>query len=158
MDDPESWRWVWLVATFLFAVGEMATPGSFFLAPFAAGALAATVLAFFDVSVAVQWLAFVGVTAGVFAGLRPLARRLDRDGPAAGIGANRLIGESGVVIDDIVPGDLGLIRVHREEWRAEALDGSAIPAGTPVRVVEIRGTRAIVWPVGLPEAGRPAGG
>ena len=38
MDDPEVWRWIWLVAAVLFAIGEMGSPGSFFLLPFAAGA------------------------------------------------------------------------------------------------------------------------
>jgi membrane protein implicated in regulation of membrane protease activity len=144
VDSPESWRWIWMVAAFLFTVGEMASPGSFFLFPFAAGALVAAVLA------------FAGVSAGAFAALRPIARRLDQGGPAAGIGANRLIGETAIVLDSIGPGDLGLIRVDREEWRAESLDGSPIAAGTPVRVVEVRGTRAVVWPTALDEPDRPA--
>jgi membrane protein implicated in regulation of membrane protease activity len=156
VDSPESWRWIWMVAAFLFTVGEMASPGSFFLFPFAAGALVAAVLAFAGVGVGFEWVAFVGVSAGAFAALRPIARRLDQGGPAAGIGANRLIGETAIVLDSIGPGDLGLIRVDREEWRAESLDGSPIAAGTPVRVVEVRGTRAVVWPTALDEPDRPA--
>ena len=46
MDSPEQWRWLWLVAAAVFAIGEMATPGSFFLAPFAVGAFVASLLAF----------------------------------------------------------------------------------------------------------------
>jgi membrane protein implicated in regulation of membrane protease activity len=153
MEDPEAWRWIWLIVGVAFLVGEMASPGSFFLAPFAAGALVAALLAFLDVPVAIEWAAFVGVSVAVFAGLRPLARRLDQQGATQGIGATRLIGQPGLVLDDIAAGDLGMVRVHREEWRAESLDGSPIPAGTPIRVVEVRGTRAVVWPTALPEPG-----
>jgi membrane protein implicated in regulation of membrane protease activity len=154
VEEPETWRWIWLVTAFVFTVGEMASPGSFFLLPFAAGAVVAAVLAFAGVGVAGEWVAFIGVSVAVFAGLRPLARRLDQQGQTAGIGATRLAGQQGVVLEEIAAGDLGLVRIHREEWRAESLDGSAIAAGTPVRVVEIRGTRVVVWPTGLPEPER----
>ncbi|MGH9215052.1 MAG: NfeD family protein, partial [Acidimicrobiales bacterium] len=41
-------------------------------------------------------------------------------------------------------GDVGLVRVDREEWRAQSTDGSAIPIGTAVRVADVQGTRVIV--------------
>jgi membrane protein implicated in regulation of membrane protease activity len=152
MESPEVWRWVWLVAATIFIVGEMAGPGTFFLLPFGVGAAVATVLAFADVNVAIQWFAFLGVAVATLAALRPLARRLDRDEPVAGIGSRRLIGEPAVVLEAIPggPAELGMIRVHREEWRAESADGSHVPAGAHVKVVEMRGTRAVVWPVDRP--------
>ena len=64
MDSPENWRWIWLVAALVFGVGEMASAGTFFLAPFAIAAVLAAVLAFLDVDLVWQWLAFL-VTAGV---------------------------------------------------------------------------------------------
>ena len=78
MDSPEDWRWVWIIATAVFAIGELTSPGSFFMLPFAIGALVATVLAFLDVDIVIEWLAFVGVSLAVFAALRPVARRLNR--------------------------------------------------------------------------------
>jgi membrane protein implicated in regulation of membrane protease activity len=149
MEDSEVWRWIWLGVTALFAVGEVAAgAGTFFLAPFAAGALVATVIAFAGGGLAVQWAAFVVISAGSFAAMRPLARRLDLDDSGEGVGAKRLIGQRAVVLEAI-PGDhnLGLVQVHREEWRAESLDGLAVPAGDRVKVVEVRGTRVIVVPI-----------
>ena len=99
VDDPESWRWIWLAAALLFGLGEMATPGSFFLAPFAIGAAVAAVLGFADVSVVVEWTAFVVVSVACLLALRPLARRLDRDGVTDGVGSRRLIGRRGVVLE-----------------------------------------------------------
>lgn len=146
MDEPETWRWIWLLTAAAFLIGEMGLAGSFFLAPFAAGAVVAAVLAFADVGLVGQWAAFVGVSAAAFAGLRPLARRLDQGEPSDGIGSKRLIGQSGTVIEEVPAGhgELGLVRVHREEWRAESVDGAPIEAGAVVKVVEQRGTRLVV--------------
>jgi len=145
MDSPEDWRWVWIIVTAVFAIGELTSPGSFFMLPFAIGALVATVLAFLDVDVVIQWLVFVGVSLAVLAALRPLAHRLNRSVDDTGIGSRRLLGHAAVVLRDIpAGGDVGLVRVDREEWRAQSTDGSAIPTGTAVRVADVQGTRVIV--------------
>jgi membrane protein implicated in regulation of membrane protease activity len=145
MDTPEEWRWVWLIATAVFAIGEMASPGSFFLAPFALGAFVASILAFAGVSVGVEWVVFLAVSIATLAALRPVARRLDRNALDRGVGARRLVGSRATVLEDI-PGDaeLGMVRVDREKWRAQSTDGARIPAGTVVRVAEVQGTRVIV--------------
>ena len=152
MDDPELWRWVWLGATVVFGLGEMSSPGSFFLAPFAIGAAFAALLSFVGAPVGLAWLVFVVVSFGAFAALRPLARRLDAaGGNPRGVGAGRLVGESGIVLHRVPPGPdaVGLVRVGREEWRAQSADGSPIPEDTQVTVVEVRGTRVVVFPTGL---------
>ncbi len=157
MDDPEQWRWIWMIAAFVFLVGEMLSPGSFFLLPFAVGAGVAAVLAFADVDLVWQWVAFVGISAAFVAGLRPLARRLDTGAAADGIGARRLIGEVGTILEAVDDrGDHGQVRIQREEWRAESVDGTPIAEGTRVRVVEVRGTRVVVWPVDAPDPVPPS--
>jgi membrane protein implicated in regulation of membrane protease activity len=147
MDSPEEWRWIWLVAAFAFALGEMAAPGSFFLLPFAVGALVAAGLAFADVGLTVEWIVFLAASVGALVALRPVARRLDLADDDRGVGSRRLIGQSALVLQEI-PGhhELGLVRVHREEWRAESLDGSMIAPGVTVRVAEVEGTRVLVVP------------
>ena len=119
MDDPEVWRWIWLMLTVFFFIGEMLAPGTFFLAPFGAGAAVALLLSLAGVNPVISLLAFIVVSGGAFAALRPLARKLDREGQIDGIGAKRLIGEDGAVLEAIPGGtDLGLVRVGREQWRA----------------------------------------
>ncbi|MGH9136672.1 MAG: NfeD family protein [Acidimicrobiales bacterium] len=153
MDEPEVWRWIWLVGAVVLALGEMAFAGNFFLLPFAIGAAVAAVLAFAGVNVGIEWLAFLGLSMSALAALRPLARRLDQTGATEGIGSKRLIGEPGRVLEDIPSGphESGMVRVHREEWRAESTDGSRVPAGALIRVVDQRGTRLVVHPT--PPAG-----
>lgn len=152
MDDPEFWRWVWLSAAVVFGLGEMTSPGSFFLAPFAVGAAVAALLAFAGAAVGLTWVVFVVVSLGTFVGLRPLANRLDAaGGNPRGVGARRLVGEEGLILDHVPagPDEMGLVRVGREEWRAQSSDGQAIPKDTRVTVVEVRGTRVVVFPTGL---------
>jgi membrane protein implicated in regulation of membrane protease activity len=145
MDSPEDWRWVWLIVAAVFTVGEMASPGSFFLLPFAIGALVATVLAFLGVDVVIEWVVFLLTSVATLIALRPVARRLNRSARDIGVGARRLLGQQAVVLRDIPgAGELGLVRVDREEWRAESTDGSPIASGTPVRVADVQGTRVIV--------------
>jgi membrane protein implicated in regulation of membrane protease activity len=148
MDSPEQWRWLWLAAAAVFAIGEMATPGSFFLAPFAVGAFVAAMLAFAGVSVTVEWLVFVVVSVVVLALLRPLARRLDREALDHGVGSRRMVGRQATVLADIPPGDeIGMVRVDREQWRAQSIDGAPIAAGAAVRIADVQGTRVIVAPL-----------
>lgn len=143
------WRWVWLAVAVVAVVGELSFAGTFFLLPFGIGAAVATGLAFADVSLGLQWLAFVLVSLAGVVATRPLARRLDQSAPSDGIGARRWMGQAATVLEDIPAGvhECGLVRVGREEWRAESRDGSPIAAGTPVRVVDVSGTRLVVWPV-----------
>ncbi|WP_436795318.1 NfeD family protein [Actinospongicola halichondriae] len=149
MDDPDLWQWVWLGAALVFGLGEMASPGSFFLAPFAVAAAFAAAAALLGAVVGVSWLVFIVVSLVSFAALRPLARRLDAaGGNPTGVGAQRLVGEQAIVLQDIPAGldEVGLIRVGREEWRAQTPDGTSVPRDTRVTVTEVRGTRVVVHP------------
>lgn len=152
------WRWVWLGAALVFGLGEMASAGTFFLAPFALGAVAAAAATFAGAPIGLGWLVFVGLSAVSFGALRPVARRLDATTRnPLGVGATRLVGERGIVLIPVPegPDEVGLVRIGREEWRAQSLDGAPIAAQTPVTVLEVRGTRVIVLPTGLPIPASP---
>jgi membrane protein implicated in regulation of membrane protease activity len=129
----------------LFAAGENATPG-FDLLPVAIGAGVAAVLAFADVDVGIQWVAFLGTSTATFLALRPLARRMNESVSAEGIGSRRLIGQTAAVLEPIPAGvgGVGLVRVNREEWRAESLSADEVPSGAAVRIADVRGTHVVV--------------
>jgi inner membrane protein len=144
--EDEIWQWIWLFAAAAGILGEIATAGTFVLLPFGIGAAVACVLAFLDVNVAVQWIAFLAISFGGFAATRPLVRRLDAKYSTDGIGASRWIGQPAVVLGAIPEGadETGLVRVGREEWRAQAHNGRAIGEGTRVKVLRVTGTRLVV--------------
>lgn len=151
MTESIAWAAIWLAAAAVFGIGEILIAGSFFLAPFAVGALAASVVALVGPPV-LSWVAFLAISVGAFYGMRPLARRLDANAPSvAGIGANRLLGAEGILLTPIpgTPGDAGMVRVGAEEWRADTRPGVALAAGTKVRILEVQGTRLVVEPIGI---------
>ncbi len=149
MSQSAVWALIWLAAAVVFGIGEMLMAGSFFLLPFAAGAVIAAVVAALTTSPLWSWLAFIVGSVATFIGMRPFAQRLQESAPdVAGIGANRLLGAVGVVLAPIpaTPGDAGMVKVGSEEWRADTPPGVALAAGTKVRVIEVLGTRLLVEP------------
>ena len=151
--DPETWRWIWLVAAAALTAGELAAPGSFFLLPFGVGAAVAAVASFAGLGVAWSWLIFVVVSLMAFLALRRVARRLDLAHSSTGVGAGRLIGRQARVVKEIPAGAAatGLIRFDGEEWRAESMFGHPIREGSTVQVIRIDGTRAVVTVLSEPE-------
>jgi membrane protein implicated in regulation of membrane protease activity len=145
MDPEDIVKIGWVVLAVVLASAEIVVSG-FFLLPFGLGAAVGAIAAFAGATFPVQLLCFVVSSAIFFAAMRPLAARLNRGGQPQGVGANRVVHEVGVVVDSIGPGDTGLVRIDREEWRAESADGSAFDIGARVRVVEVRGTRVLVVP------------
>ena len=147
--EPEVWRWVWLAASAAFIVGEITVAGTFFLLPFGLGAAVAAGFACSGAGSATGWTIFVAVSLVASIAVRPIVRRLNATGDPISVGAERLIGQAGVVIRDLsADADrMGAVRVGREEWHAESSDGIDLPTGTAIEVIDILGTRAIVRPV-----------
>lgn len=150
LSSTETWRWIWLGLGVFFSIAEIVVAGTFFMLPFGVGAFVAAIVAFATTSLTASWLVFVVVSGAAFATLVPLGRRLDRSaGSRERVGANRWEGRVGVVLSEIPegPGATGLVRVDREEWRAESTEDAAVPAGSRVRVIRVDGTRLVVEPV-----------
>ncbi|MBE0477041.1 MAG: NfeD family protein [Coriobacteriia bacterium] len=153
----QPWFWVWVALSAILFVAEIFTAG-FFMLPFAVGAAVAALLEFLGVSVGWQWVAFIGVSSVLLISLRRFALAVTRESPER-TGVDRLIGQTGVVIEDLDPGCLrGRVRVASEEWRADAPDCEAMPAGTRVVVERIEGTRLIVTPAEGGSAREPKAG
>ena len=138
-----SWFWIWSVLAMFLLVGEIFTAG-FFMLPFGIGAIVAAAMAFFEVDPLWQTLAFIIVSTVAFFLLRRFADRMTHEPPEK-MGADRLIGKRGVVIEELTPNSLvGQVRVAREEWRADAPGEGIVPQGTEVIVEGIEGTHLIV--------------
>ncbi len=136
---------IWLIAAVIMAIGEMATTG-FFLAPFAAGALVATLLAAAGAGGVIEWAAFLVVSVVLLAALRPLARAHQRGAGQIRTGTAALVGRTGTVVERIANAEgVGCVRIDGEVWTARAFDeDEVIEPGTRVHVLEIRGATALV--------------
>src|SRR5215471_14093203 len=92
---------VWAVVAVLLAVGELFTPGLFFLGPIALAALAATVVAALGGGIWIQIIVFgLGSVAAVGL-LRPIARRHLTMPHAIRTGAAALEGARAIVLQRV---------------------------------------------------------
>jgi membrane protein implicated in regulation of membrane protease activity len=151
--DASDWLWVWVGAAAAFTVFELLTPVLFFAISFAVGAALAAVASLVDVSIGGQWGVFLVATAGSLAVLVPVGRRIAHaEGDAEPEGASRWVGRTAVVLEEIPAGAqaTGLVQLERTRWRAESIGDHALPVGTEVEVISVRGTRLIVADVHPP--------
>lgn len=150
--DLNLWPWIWLGTAVLFALVELiVVGGSFIILPWSLSAFIAAILAFYDVSIEIQWAVFVFGGAAAFAVLYRWAQRFMREATMdPGVGAERLVGLTGIVTAPIHPDDTdrrGRVTVEGEIW------GVVDPvrtyqAGEKVRIVAMKGTRVVIEPAG----------
>jgi membrane protein implicated in regulation of membrane protease activity len=136
---------IWAVAAVLLAVGEIFTPGMFFLGPVALAAVAAGVVAAVGAGVAVQLVVFIAGSIGSIWLLRPIARRHLHMPPGIRTGTAALEGAKAVVVQRVdVHG--GRVRIGGEEWSARAyMEDQVLEPGARVEVVKIEGATALVY-------------
>ena len=134
---------VWVVAAVLLAVGELLTPGLFFLGPVAVAAVLAALTALVAGAIA---SAIVFIVAGLLSllVLRPIARRHVHMPALIRTGTDALVGRKAVVTKR-VDAVGGRVRIGGEEWSARAyLDDGVYAEGDTVDVVRIEGATALV--------------
>jgi len=136
---------IWAIVAVLLAVGEIFTPGLFFLGPIALAALAATVVAALGGSIWVQIIVFgVGSFAAVGL-LRPIARRHLTMPRAIRTGAAALEGAKAIVLQR-VDSRGGRVKIGGEEWSARSyVPDEEFDVGTEVEVFQIQGATALVY-------------
>jgi len=111
---------------------------------FAVGGVAALVAASIGLGVPAQLVIFVLFSAALLALVRPFCRRFLRTSKQP-TNADRIIGADAVVIEDIDNAQqTGEIKVFGQMWTARSVDSTVFAKGEYVRVVEIRGVKAIV--------------
>jgi membrane protein implicated in regulation of membrane protease activity len=136
---------IWAIVAVLLAVGELATPGMFFLGPVALAAVAAGVVALFGVGPALQLIVFIAGSIASVLVLRPLARRHLHMPAAIRTGTAALEGTRAVVLQR-VDANGGRVRIGGEEWSARAyMEDGVYEPGTRVEVVKIEGATALVY-------------
>ena len=133
----------WIVVAILLAIGEVLTPGMFFLGPVALAAAAAALGALLGGAI-VSVVVFVVAALLSLAVLRPIARRHIRMPAISRTGTDALVGRKAVVTRRI-DAHGGRVRIGGEEWSARSyLEGQVLEAGASVDVIQIEGATALV--------------
>ena len=141
--------WLWLGAIVLFGVAEVLTE-SMVSIWFVAGSLAAlfTCMSGWSLDplsgIGTQVLVFAVVSAAALVLSRPLVRRF-MTRPRIPTNSDRVVGMTAKVTE-AVDNDRasGAVYVDGKTWTARSADGSAIPAGTQVKVQKIEGVKLLV--------------
>jgi membrane protein implicated in regulation of membrane protease activity len=136
---------VWAIVAVLLSIGEILTPGLFFMGPIAIAAVLAAAAAALGAGWVVDLVVFAlgsGATVGF---LRPIARRHINMPFAMRTGTAALVGTTGVVLEQ-VDARGGRVKIGGEVWSARAFDEDQVLApGTQVRIAEIQGATALVY-------------
>lgn len=134
---------VWLVVAVVFAALEAFTQGLTSIW-FAGGAVAAACTAVFTDSFLIQFIIGLAVSILLLYFTRPLAvRKFNRDVVRTNIGA--IIGQTGILQDDLVPGMQGTVKADNKLWTAVLAAGEdAASKDEPVEIVAVEGVKLIV--------------
>jgi membrane protein implicated in regulation of membrane protease activity len=136
---------IWAIVAAVLAVGELLTPGLFFLGPVALAAAAAMIVAALGIGAVGQLLVFIGGSIASLALLRPIARRHLHMPAMLRTGTAALVGARAVVVQRVdVHG--GRVKIGGEEWSARAyMEDQVLEPGTRVEVAKIEGATALVF-------------
>jgi membrane protein implicated in regulation of membrane protease activity len=135
----------WAIAALLLAVGEILTPGLFFLGPVALAAVAAAVAALVGGPVWLQLVVFVAASAASLGVLRPLARAHMHMPAALRTGTAALEGTRAIVLQRVDQNG-GRVRIGGEEWSARSyMADQTFEPGAQVEIMKIEGATALVY-------------
>jgi membrane protein implicated in regulation of membrane protease activity len=135
---------VWLVIAVALAIGEILTPGLFFLGPVAVATIPAALASALGGGTVLSLVVFLAGAVLSLAFLRPVARRHLHLPALSRTGTDALVGRKAVVTRRIGV-DGGRVRIGGEEWTARAyLDGQVLEEGQSVDVIQIEGATALV--------------
>jgi membrane protein implicated in regulation of membrane protease activity len=133
-----------VVVAILLGIGEVLTPGLFFLGPVALAAVAAAAAALLGAGTIASLIVFIAGSLLSLAFLRPIARSHIRLPALSRTGTDALVGRKAVVTRS-VDASGGRVRIGGEEWSARAyLDGQVFVEGATVDVIQIEGATALV--------------
>ncbi|TML44471.1 MAG: NfeD family protein [Actinobacteria bacterium] len=136
---------LWLIAAVLLAIGELLTPGLFFLGPVAVAAVGAAIAAGVGGGIVLELIVFIAVSLSSLAFLRPIARRHIRMPALTRTGTAALVGTKALVLQR-VDANGGRVRIGGEEWSARAFfEEQTLEPGARVEVAKIEGATALVF-------------
>lgn len=135
--------WAWLIVAVLFS-GAEAIGGEFVLLMIGGGALITSIFGIGVDSLWLQILVFAVASLLLVFGLRPQLKRHFIKPSQITSGIDALIGATATVVSTVDAGG-GQVKIGGEIWSAVTMQHQrALPPGTPVTVVEVRGATAVV--------------
>ena len=138
----------WMILAVALGVAEM-TSLNLVLIMIAVGAVVGALAALASFPLILQVLLAAGSSAAMLALVRPNLVKKFHQGPDLVTGMNKLVGQQGVVTEELSSHNPGRVKLAGEIWSACPYDESlTIAPGATVEVFAIRGATAYVHPIG----------
>lgn len=140
--------WAWVLLMIIFFLAEAITVQLVSIW-FAVGCLAGAITTFFTDSFWIQLVTVLVVSVVCLLAFMPFViKQRKQSANHEPIGLEKLIGQIGVVMEDINNIDgVGVVKVRGSTWSAIAEDGGSLSKNTYIRVTGIRGVKVLVVPV-----------
>ena len=135
--------YIWIGIAVVMAVIETSTV-QLVSVWFVIGALCAALASIFTDNIVIQTVVFVAVSLVALVITRPLVQKFKKNNKKTNTNADRVIGETGVMLSDISEiDDIARVKVRGEVWSAKT-DNPPLEKGDRVRVLAIEGVKLIV--------------
>ena len=135
--------YIWIGVAVVMTIAEVTTV-QLVSVWFVVGAICAAVTTFFTDSLPIQLIVFAGVSLLALAVTRPLVKRFKKKNIIVSTNADRVIGETGVLLSDLADKEfVGQVKVGGAVWSAKC-DNPPLKKGDRVRILAIDGVKLIV--------------
>ena len=137
--------WMWVLLGLLLMLGEVLTPGGFFILFFGVGAVMVGFLAAFGLgpSLHVQILLFLALSVlSLVIFRKPMIRRFHRPTPDAPV--DSLVGETAIALEDIAVNKVGRAELRGTTWSARNAGGADIARSQRCRVERVEGLLLLI--------------
>jgi len=113
--------WMWMIMGLVLLVGEIMTPGSFFLLFFGLGAIVVGALAALDLGEPswMRWLMFSVLSIGMLLMLRKHFTCMHGAKGTSAADTDQLVGESVLILNEIGPHGTGRVELRGTTWNAK---------------------------------------
>ena len=138
---------IWLIVSGICFIAEIMTVG-FLIFWLSIGALFAMIVSFFTDNIIIQTAVFVISSTILIFATKPFVKKFAKGKADFKSNVYSIIGDTGIVtknIDSI--NATGQVKVNGELWSAVGKDDMDIEKGVEVKIVEIKGVKAVVTPI-----------
>lgn len=138
--------YIWLIAAGIFLIIEIFTVG-FLIFWLSIASLLAMVVSFFTPNLVIQTTVFVISSTLLIFATKPFVKKFAKN-KTIPTNVYSMIGKVGIVTQEInTIQSTGQIKIDGEIWSATCESEVSIPEGTKIKVLEVKGVKALVTPI-----------
>ncbi len=134
----------WIILLVVCILLELSSPGFFFFLSFSLGAIAAAVLAYFEVGSQIEFAVFLIVSMLAFIFLTRYVKAVLKENAGHKTNVYAYQGKKAVVTETVSSCQRGWVKVDGELWSAAPINEELIEKGAIVEVVNSAGSHLIV--------------